>query len=153
MKLTDKDISRFWENVDIDSSEEGCWLWTGVLNGSGYGTFCFKGENKGIGVHRISFVLSGEIIPTRYIVRHKCRNRHCVNPEHLETGTTRDNMMDRVRDGTDARGEKCSTSKLKNNDILKIREWTGRKDTLAKMYGVSKSLITMICNRTIWKHI
>lgn len=153
MNLSHEDISRFWEKVDIYSSDDGCWLWTGALNGGGYGTFCFKGERKGIGVHRISLILSGESIPNGYVARHICRNRNCVNPDHLESGTIQDNTNDRIRDGTMVCGEKHYSAKLTNDDIIKIREWTGRKDKLAELYGVSKSLITQICNRTTWKHI
>ncbi len=28
------------------------------------------------------------------VVRHRCNNRRCINPEHLEIGSRGDNMMD-----------------------------------------------------------
>jgi hypothetical protein len=155
MEISEEDITRFFEKIDIDSSEEGCWLWNGSFNGSGYGHFYYKNGNKhGESAHRISWVLAGNIIPDGLIICHKCTTKTCVNPDHLETGTfSKNNGADKIRDGTASRGEKHGKSKLTNEIVHYIRSWTGRKDILAQKIGVSRSLITMVTQKQIWKHI
>lgn len=60
----------------------GCWLWTGSLDGHGYGNFWFDGRpNK---AHRASYALHKGSIPTDFEIDHLCRVPCCVNPEHLE---------------------------------------------------------------------
>lgn len=86
---------RFFVKINKTDS---CWLWEGHLDKGGYGHFSFN--RKTIRAHRVSWLLAGNIIPDGHLIRHKCRNRHCVNPEHLETGTYKDNLNDMIRDGT-----------------------------------------------------
>ena len=89
---------------------------------------------------------------------HSCRNRHCVNPNHLRWGTHQDNTDDMMRDGTSPVGNKNGNSKLTEEQVLSIRreyeeieEMT--KQQLADKYGVSRVLISRIINRKIWTHI
>jgi len=70
----------FWRNVDKTDS---CWLWTGYINKEGYGEFNSEFLITRL-AHRISFGLDNYgRIPERPL-DHLCRNRHCVNPDHLE---------------------------------------------------------------------
>lgn len=52
-------------------------------------------------------------------------------------------------------GEKCPSSKLKENDVLEIRKLFDGKNALAlaKKHGVTSANIRMIINRKTWKHI
>lgn len=71
----------------------GCWLWTLVINPSGYGQLFWEGKSQY--VHRVSYK---EFVkePTEDIL-HKfyCPHKHCFNPEHLYEGTDKDNHLDR----------------------------------------------------------
>lgn len=69
-----------------------CWNWTGATNSAGYGVFWLHGKNAY--AHRVSFVLRGITIPQNHDVDHKCRNRKCVNPEHLRIVTHRVNSIE-----------------------------------------------------------
>jgi hypothetical protein len=79
---------KFWAKVDKTDS---CWNWTGTLN-IGYGQFYCEGK-KWL-THRLSYMLStGELPPKNLVTDHLCRNRRCVNPEHLEPVTVKENIL------------------------------------------------------------
>jgi hypothetical protein len=67
-----------------------CWFWTGVVNGSGYGSTWLGG--KWVGAHRLAYETLRGPIPAHYDIDHLCRRRLCVNPEHLEPVTRRENL-------------------------------------------------------------
>lgn len=90
---------RFWSNVAV-AGEDDCWLWTGGLNGGGYGSM--GNDGRSITAHRASWQIHyGEIpnVQPRLVVMHKCDNPQCVNPHHLELGTYSDNIQDSIRKG------------------------------------------------------
>lgn len=73
---------RFWQKVEINP--DGCWNWTGSTT-KGYGQFGLKGRL--VYAHRYSYqTLVGEV-PSGLELDHLCRNRQCVNPQHLEEVT------------------------------------------------------------------
>ncbi|WP_106607029.1 HNH endonuclease [Shimia abyssi] len=37
---------------------------------------------------------TGPLQPETTPIRHRCHNRRCINPEHLETGSRADNLRD-----------------------------------------------------------
>jgi hypothetical protein len=138
--------ARFWSKVDKTTE---CWLWTSAMS-SGYGVFLIE-KGKTIRSHRYSWILTNGEIQDNLIVRHKCRNRNCVNPGHLELGTHQDNSQDRVRDQTDIRGSKNPTCKLTQDKVLEIRRRASENYlSLAKEFNVSHSTIKNIINRRRW---
>lgn len=70
-----------------EESESGCWEWIGTLSSEGYGRF-----EKDL-AHRVSYRRSVGPIPEGLQLDHLCRNRRCVNPEHLEPVTGRINTL------------------------------------------------------------
>lgn len=75
--------------------ETGCWEWTGHLDRDGYGRVhaFMDGKNKTVLTHRYAYAtLKGELIPG-LCLDHKCRNRACCCPEHLEQVTPRENVV------------------------------------------------------------
>lgn len=74
----------------------GCWLWTGALTNAGYGNMYWKANGSGRpehGAHRISYSVFVGPIASGLVIDHLCRVRHCVNPDHLEPVTQRENVL------------------------------------------------------------
>lgn len=93
------------------------------------------------------------------VVRHTCDNRICVNPSHLLLGTNKENTNDMISRGRHIEGRKrvfgenTSRAKLTEKQVLEIREKKDTQVNLAKKYGVSRSAIKSILDRTNWSHI
>lgn len=67
----------------VDKQEHGCWVWTGYVDKkTGYARFNYPGRS--ILAHRTSYELFKGPIPDGLHIDHLCRNRRCVNPDHLE---------------------------------------------------------------------
>jgi hypothetical protein len=71
-------------------TETGCWIWTAATNGRGYG--CFWYEGKARGAHRVAWKVRHGRYPETDL-DHLCRVTLCVNPDHLEVVSHRENVM------------------------------------------------------------
>ena len=72
----------------------GCWEWTGALDKSGYGYLSAKGlPTKS--AHRLSYMLATGKTEVS-MLDHKCRNRKCINPEHLREVTHSENSQNQA---------------------------------------------------------
>lgn len=115
-------------------------------------------NRKSIKAHRFSWELHNGPIPDGLKVLHKCDVRHCVNPDHLFLGTIKDNVDDMIQKGRKVilKGQDNPRAKLTNNQVLQIKEelkTEKRHADIAKEYGVSKSLVGMIHQNLIWRHV
>ena len=81
-------------------------------------------------------------------------NNHISN---LRYGTRKENAQDRIRHGTQARGEQQFLSKLTEDNVREIRKkYVPRNYTrkmLAKEYGVSVNSISMVIDGQRWTHV
>lgn len=96
-------LERFWEKVEI--REGDCWLWHGFVGNTGYGRFVTKHQHLAY-AHRVSYELHHRTeIPAGKQIDHLCRNRLCVNPDHLDLVTAKVNTN--RRPDAQARRESC----------------------------------------------
>ena len=104
--------------------------------------------------HRVALMLLTGIEPDGLVAAHGPRhNRACVNPhpEHgMQWATHSENNLDKTRDGTDHRGERCGTSKLSNLKVIAIRSDERLNSVIAIDYGVSHSTICDVKARRTW---
>lgn len=68
----------------------GCWFWLGAIR-NGYGVISVNDKAKS--VHRVAYGVFRESIPAGLHIDHKCRQRSCCNPDHLEVVTAKQNVL------------------------------------------------------------
>lgn len=86
-----RDIAYSRINILDDSNE--CWLWTGYCKHNSYPEFQYDG--KYYQAHRATYAyFNPDSDIDHHIVRHKCNNKRCCNPHHLELGSYHDNCQD-----------------------------------------------------------
>lgn len=126
----------------------GCLEFQGGRDKDGYGYCMGHGERK---AHRLSYVLSHGPIPCGMMVRHKCDNPSCVNPDHLEIGTASDNMKDRSSRKRHPTGPKASQTRLSKEQREEVRRRIKAGEIqrrLAEEFGVTPAAICRINKET-----
>jgi|SRR5665213_1795763 len=151
-KLAKKLLSR----RNITSSE--CWEFTGSRDLRGYGRMADgKGTER---VHRLAYQIWVGSIEGKLIC-HRCDNPPCFNPDHLFSGTSRDNQQDASRKGR-SRGKWMPGmlsvhAKLTDDKVMEIRAlykpYVMTVEKLANKYGLSIGCITKVVHNESWKHI
>lgn len=103
--------SSFWCRV-LNVGNPGCWEWAGARTPTGYGHIQIKGRT--ISTHRLVYQCICGPIPKGLTIDHLCRNRLCVNPEHLEAVTFREN----TRRGTSPIAKNAKKTRCPRNHPL-----------------------------------
>lgn len=138
---------RFWEKVDRSGGDDACWIWTGAIISTGYGSIRIDGRGKLS--HRISWELVNGSIPQNKLVLHKCDNPPCVNPEHLFIGTYLDNVVDMYA----KRRGRAKLTEEKVKEIRRRRAGGESRVVLSREYGVTHAAIYLIDTGKNWAHV
>ena len=118
--------------------EGACRIWTGTIR-KGDGTGQVEAEGKIWYAHRAAYeVFIGPILPPNAVVLRTCHNKLCIAPNHLVLGSRKDvdfhNPSSLRRIGW----------KLSEDDVRAIRASNEKSVTLAKMYGISESYVSLV---------
>lgn len=87
--FTEEQVRRFHSTYKINEETE-CWEWTGQTKG-GYGQFAACKQDYT--AHRVAFQLAGNTLDRSLVLDHVCRNKCCVNPQHLRQTTIGQNVL------------------------------------------------------------
>jgi hypothetical protein len=127
-------------------NKDECWPFTGKVNNKGRPYFAVAGTKHL--VYRLVYELvKGDNALEGKIARHTCDNEICCNPNHIVPGDHQQNMDDmkeRERHG------------LPHHTIRAIRKLAtdGRTHAeIADLYGIGRSTVTEIVNRTHYGHV
>lgn len=86
-------ITRIFANVEIRGETE-CWPWlgqdSGKGRGGGYPRMTLEGQT--VAVHRVLYTHFHGYVPSKKQIDHTCENRACLNPDHLELVTHKQNQ-------------------------------------------------------------
>jgi hypothetical protein len=116
---------------------DGCWLWTGTTIPAGYGYLTIRGVRHR--AHRLSYELRVGPIPEGLHL-----DRACVNPDHLEPVTNREN----IRRGA---GTKLTSEAVGQIKRLCENGWVFRD--IAQAFGISVTYLNYIRSGLYWSDV
>jgi hypothetical protein len=114
-------------------SETGCWVWGLRINADGYGEAWSNGAMRK--AHRAIYEEHRGEVPEGLHLDHLCRNRACVNPDHLEPVTPQINAR------------RSTATRLSALDVIGIRFDPAPLEQVAVTYGVTVDYARDIRNR------
>jgi hypothetical protein len=134
--LTDAPSQATWDRFCAKiacRNESDCWEWQGAKH-SGYGRFQVHGAPRA--AHRVLMVWIRGEVPSELVVDHLCKNRGCVNPNHLEVVTRGINVVrSNSVTGVQSRQQYCKNGHPLHGDNLRIDGHSRRCKLCRKTYN------------------
>lgn len=133
--------------------ESGCWVVTSHRdNGNGYPLVSRNGRQE-LMSRFIYKRFNGKL--GRFVVRHTCDNRKCINPEHLIKGTRKQNSADMVARHRHQLGAARPNAKLNDEKVRAIRKLFSTKTNheIAILFNITRAPIRAIRIGKTWKHV
>lgn len=148
-------FERYFDRISPEPNS-GCHLWTGSALPSGYGTLTFEGGSYY--AHRCAYECEhGEGSADGLVIRHRCDNPPCVNPDHLLGGTHADNAQDAIRRGRlrPRMGSQHPCAKLDEATVGAMRERakTTHIEEVVREFGASHGSGAAAIRGDTWRHV
>lgn len=123
----------------IVDPETGCWEWQ-LASIRGYGQMRHNGKTRLS--HHVFYERARGPIPRGLELDHLCRNRRCVNPDHLEAVSSAVNT------------QRSASAKLTVEDVREIRRLNDEpRAALALRYGVGATTIDAVREHRTWRNV
>jgi hypothetical protein len=122
--------------------EPPCWVWMLSIDRGGYGHVKVRGVTTL--AHRLYYEQSVGVVPQGLELDHLCRNRACVNPEHLEPVTPAENVRRRID---------ISLTSTTAGEIKSLVGAGWAQADIARAYGVSQQLVCDIKKGRAWTSV
>lgn len=127
----------------IIDPNSGCWVWQRCKSPEGYAK-SIRVDGHAYAPHRFYYEQKYGPIPAGLALDHLCKNRLCVNPDHLQPVTQTQNTR------------RSRIAKLTETDAANIKSMFAQgysKRRLARMFGVCHTTIADLLNGVTWKDI
>lgn len=118
-----EDVEVLIQKYVIPEPNCGCWLWVGPANTKGYGQAHIYG--KRVMAHRMIYKAFKRTIPDGFQLDHLCRVPSCVNPDHLEAVTPRENTRRGLAGHKNKKKEHCPRGHTYTDKNTKIQTRNG----------------------------
>lgn len=139
--------------IEYTVDAKGCWNTEKRHRNNDRGYSNVKRNGRMMRTHRYVFEQVNGEIPEGMVVRHKCDNRRCINPEHLELGTQYDNVQDTVNRGRTAKGQKRDSGLFDREKyfyvVNSLKSGKLLKDT-AKELGIDVGTLREVAKNRHW---
>jgi hypothetical protein len=133
------------KTIKYHINDSNCWICDNYKPFSEFGYYRIRVNGKKELLHRVVYENYKNKIGEGLIVRHKCDNPYCINPEHLEEGSYYDNfndMIERKRNKIAIKGKCCKpTEKIYVIDY----DYTYKVYENARDTGYDNSKILKLC--------
>jgi len=141
--------------IDWRETASGCWECTSHSPSLRYPRFYRDGGP--VPIHRFMYEQCFGEIPEGMLIRHKCNNTRCINPEHLAVGTYFENTADRRGNGTWPSGENNAFHKLTEVEVREIKKLLSvgkmSKAAIGRMFHVDRTTVSYISAGKLWRHV
>ena len=117
-----------------------CWRYSGYIDRKGYGIIKSKIRPARL-AHRISYEIAHGPVPPGLELDHLCRNKWCINPDHLEAVTHTENM------------QRGAVTTLNKELVLAIRSDRRRVQDIADQYGISRTSVMDVRYKKTWSSV
>jgi len=144
-RLKPEQLKKRFRSSDIPESEwfwlgvkktKTCWLWQRSKNNTGYGTVSWYG--KALTAHVLAYTLLRGQIVEGLELDHLCKTRDCVNPDHLEPVTHKENVL---------RGESPSAVHSRKTHCIRGHEFSGDNLKILKRKNNKSQRVCRTCQR------
>lgn len=116
-----------------------------------------NGKRKGTTINRLVAIAFHGTPPTsKHQAAHLDGNRQNNIPSNICWATSKENHNHRIHHGTDAKGTRNGRSKIKEADVIAIREAVLRgrtKVSIASEFGISNTQVNNIAVQKSWNHV
>lgn len=127
--------------------ETPCWIWKGSISPYGYAQVSVHGRQHR--AHRLAYQTTYGDIDTALVIDHKCEQKNCINPDHLEPVTQLENVARHYR-------KRYGTGRILRENVCDLYCPHGHRITAANIKIITrengrKAPLCRICDRAAKK--